>query len=224
MALKIAILASGSGTNAERIIRLCQSGKLHARVVLLLSNNPAAQALERASSLHIPVCALDHRCFPDRAGFDRIMIQKLQDSACELVVLAGYMRLLTAAFLNAFPNRVINIHPALLPSFPGTHGVADAIAYGVKISGASVHFVEEQMDSGPLIIQGAIPVMAGENPIALQSRIHALEYKIYPQAIQWIAQGRLRREGRQIYLVEDKEKRTVPVSDSLIWPPLEEYF
>lgn len=224
MALKIAILASGSGTNAEHIIRLCQCGKLDAQTVLLISNNPQAQALERAASLHIPVCALDHRSFSKRADFDRLMIQKLLDSACELVVLAGYMRLLTAEFLSLFSNRVINIHPALLPSFPGMRGAADAIAYGVKISGASVHFVEEEMDSGPLIIQGAIPVAAGESASDLQSRIHAIEYKIYPQAIQWIAQGRLRREGRQIYLKENMEKKALPASGALIWPPLEDDF
>lgn len=224
MSLKIAILASGSGTNAEHIIRLCQAEKLDASVVLLISNNPQANALERARSLHIPVCALDHKSFRNRADFDRLMVEKLQDAGCELVVLAGYMRLLTAEFLNSFSNHVINIHPALLPSFPGVHGAADAISYGVKISGASVHFVEEQMDSGPLIIQGAIPVLSGEKPSDLQSRIHAVEYKIYPQAIQWIAKGRLRRDGRQISLKEDSTKKAVTVSDCLIWPPLEEIF
>lgn len=224
MPLKIAILASGSGTNAARIISLCQSGKLKAQVVLLLSNRPEAKVLERAAALGVATCALDHLSFGSRLEFDLAMLEKLHESAAELVVLAGYMRLLTREFLRAFPDKVINIHPALLPAFPGVHGAQDAINYGVKISGASVHFVEEEMDRGPLIIQGAIPVLQGESAEELQNRIHDIEYKIYPQAIQWLAQKRIRREGRKIYLEAAPTKKLTPAENMLIWPPLEDDF
>lgn len=236
MPFKLAILASGSGTNAARIITLCKEGKIQAEPALLISNRPEAQALARAAALGVPVCAMDHKSCADRRSFDLAMVEKLRQADCRLVVLAGYMRLLTREFLEAFPGQVINIHPALLPSFPGTRGARDALAYGVKISGATAHYVEEEMDSGPVIIQAAVPVKTGESAEALQNRIHAAEYKIYPQAIQWIAQGRLRREGRQVFLTEPSpneggsspmEPRSLKAQfeeNILIWPPLEEDF
>lgn len=236
MPFKLAILASGSGTNAARIITLCKEGKIQAEAALLISNRPEAKALERAAALGVPVCAMDHKSGADRRAFDLSMVEKLRQADCDLIVLAGYMRLLTREFLDAFPGQVINIHPALLPSFPGTHGARDALGYGVKISGATAHYVEEEMDSGPVIIQAAVPVNAGESAEDLQNRIHAAEYKIYPQAIQWIAQGRLRREGRQVFLKERSADEDCPPSlkrqglksqyeeNILIWPPLEEDF
>lgn len=236
MPFKLAILASGSGTNAARIITLCKEGKIQAEAALLISNRPEAKALERAAALGVPVCAMDHNSSADRRAFDLSMVEKLRQADCNLIVLAGYMRLLTREFLDAFPGQVINIHPALLPSFPGTHGARDALGYGVRISGATAHYVEEEMDSGPVIIQAAVPVNAGESAEDLQNRIHAAEYKIYPQAIQWIAQGRLRREGRQVFLKERSANDDRPPSlkrqglkpqfeeNILIWPPLEEDF
>ncbi len=224
MALKIAIMASGSGTNADRIISLSQEGKLQVQVVLVISNCPDAPVLEKAKVLNIPVFGLDHREYGDRSRFDQKLIEKLLASECELVVLAGYMRLLTAEFLRSFPDRIINIHPALLPSFPGIHGARDAVEYGVKISGATVHYVEEEMDRGPVIIQAAIPVMAGESAAELQNRIHSMEYKIYPQAIQWIAQGRVFKKGRQVYLKGQNQKNKGQTGNYLVWPPLEEDF
>lgn len=222
MALKIAILASGSGTNAAKIISLCQNGKLQAEVCLVISNRPKAKVLERAKELDVPYLALDHEAFTDRLSFDKYLIRELQKVGCGLVVLAGYMRLLTSEFLKAFPYRVVNIHPALLPSFPGVHGASDALDYGVKISGATVHFVEEKMDAGPVIIQAALPVMAGESAEELQNRIHFMEYKIYPQAIQWISQGRLKIVGRQVFL-KDSVSKIASMENNLVWPPLEDF-
>lgn len=237
MSFKLAILASGSGTNAARIISLCKEGRIQAEAALLISDRPHAKALERAAALGVPVCALDRDNWADRLGFDLAMVEILRQAGCRLVVLAGYMRLLTREFLDAFPGQVINIHPALLPSFPGTRGARDALRYGVKISGATAHYVEEEMDSGPVIIQAAVPALAGESAEDLQNRIHAAEYKIYPQAIKWIVQGRLRREGRQVYLKEPPSdgggspalkiqglKKAGPEENILIWPPLEEDF
>lgn len=225
MSIKIAILASGSGTNAERIISLCKSRRLDAHVALVLSNRPGAGVLARANAANTPCRVIDHKLFHEREKYDSVLVENIQEAGCELVVLAGYMRLLTGSFLRAFPGKVINIHPALLPSFPGVHGAADATRYGVKISGASVHFVEEKMDSGPLIIQGAVPVNAGETPDELQRRIHAVEYRIYPQAIQWIAQNRIHIEGRQVFLSKNPQAKALPQLDScFIWPPMEEEY
>ena len=150
--------------------------------------------------------------------------EELLAAGVEYVVLAGYMRLLTSTFLQAFPGRVINIHPAILPSFPGAHGGPDAQAYGVKITGCTVHFVEELVDSGPVIIQAAVPANAGEELDDLMNRIHPLEHRIYPQALQWLAEGRLRVEGRQVFLAPADRKTVTPDGPWLVWPPLEEGF
>lgn len=224
MPLKIAILASGTGSNAQAIIDKTKAGLLDVDIRLVFSNRPGAQVLERAEKAGIPRKALDHKLFSDRLGYDLALAEILAETGCELVVLAGYMRLLSQAFLDAFNGNVINIHPALLPSFQGTHGAQDALKYGVKLSGASAHFVEERMDSGPLIIQGAVPVNAGESLENLQNRIHVMEHRIYPQAIQWIAEKRISLQGRNVILAPSPRKRIIPDGDWLVWPPLEEGF
>ena len=157
MALKIAILASGSGTNAQSMIDKAAQGVLDIDIRLIAGNRPGAKVFERAEKAGIPHVCIDHKAFADRESFDREMVAAIKASGAEYVVLAGYMRLLTSTFLQAFPGRVINIHPAILPSFPGAHGGPDAQAYGVKITGCTVHFVEELVDSGPVIIQAAVP-------------------------------------------------------------------
>ena len=156
MALKIAILASGSGTNAQSMIDKAAQGVLDIDIRLIAGNRPGAKVFERAEKAGIPHVCIDHKAFADRESFDREMVAAIKASGAEYVVLAGYMRLLTSTFLQAFPGRVINIHPAILPSFPGAHGGPDAQAYGVKITGCTVHFVEELVDSGPVIIQAAV--------------------------------------------------------------------
>ena len=224
MPLKIAILASGSGTNAQAMMDKAAAGVLDVDIRPVLSNRPGAGVLERARKAGVPRAVLDHAAFADRAAHEAAMVERIRESDAEFIVLAGYMRLLTPLFLGAFPGRVLNIHPALLPSFPGTHGGADALAYGVKLSGCSVHFVEEEMDGGPLIIQAAVPVTAGEPLEALMPRIHAMEHRIYPQALQWLAQGRLRVEGRQVHLAPAACETVRPDGDWFVWPPLERGF
>lgn len=224
MPLKIAILASGGGTNAQAMIDKAAAGILDVEIRLILSNRLGAGVLERARKAGLPHLALDHTRFPDREAYDRQLIAALRESGAELIVLAGYMRLLTSAFLEAFAGRVINIHPALLPSFPGVHGGADAQAYGVKISGCTVHFVEEKVDSGPVIIQAAVPVEGGEDLDSLMNRIHGLEHRIYPQALQWFAEGRVSTQGRQVLLAPGARRALKPDGHWLVWPPLEEGF
>ena len=179
--MNIAILLSGFGSNFQAIQDKIESGALKARVCLVASNKPEARGLERARAANLAVWAEPHQNYPDRESFDAALGDALEAAGAELVVLAGYMRLLSKNFLERFKGRVINIHPALLPSFPGVHGAADAVAYGVKISGVTVHFVEEIMDSGPVIIQAAVPCIPGESADDLQARIHKQEHRIYPR-------------------------------------------
>ncbi len=230
MSLNIAILASGSGTNAQAIFDKITSGQLQAKVSLVISNRPGAKVLERAQKLHIPTLELDHKAYPDRESFDRVLVKALQDCGAQLIVLAGYMRLLTPYFFTVFEGKVINMHPAILPSFKGAHGAADACAWGVKISGCTVHFVDEQMDHGAVIAQGALPVFTHEKPEDLQKRIQVLEHRLFPQVIQWIAEHRISVEGRQVIWKAKPEKSNpanVDISQEgayFIWPPLEEGF
>ncbi|MBQ3059502.1 MAG: phosphoribosylglycinamide formyltransferase [Desulfovibrio sp.] len=224
MSLKIAILASGSGTNAQAMMDKAAAGLLDVDIRLVCSNRPDAGVLDRARKAGLPHLALDHTLFAHRTDFDRKLENVLQGCGVEYVVLAGYMRLLSADFLQAFPGRVVNIHPAILPSFPGVHGGPDAQAYGVKLTGCTVHFVEEEMDSGPVIIQAAVPVNAGEELEELMSRIHTMEHRIYPQALQWLAQGRIHVDGRQVHLAPSARPAVTPDGPWLVWPPLEEGF
>lgn len=224
MPLKIAILASGSGTNAQAMLHKAAAGVLDVDIRLIVSNRPGAGVLERARKAGVPCVVLDHTEYPSREAHEAAVVEALKASGADYIVLAGYMRLLTPVFLEPFGGRVLNLHPALLPSFPGAHGGADALAYGVKLTGCSVHFVEEEMDAGPLIIQAAVPVIAGEPLDALMARIHQMEHRIYPQALQWLAQGRIRREGRQVYLAPGSAKTLRPDGDWFVWPPLEEGF
>ena len=224
MPLNIAILASGSGTNAQAMFDKAAAGVLDVNIRRVVCNRPGAKVIERAARVGVPCLTLDHTSFPDRESFDRSMAATLQDDGVELVVLAGYMRLLTPYFLEAFAGRVLNIHPALLPSFPGVHGGADAVAYGVKLSGCTVHFVEEKVDSGPVLIQAAVPVAAGEDVATLMQRIHVMEHRIYPQAVQWLAQGRVRVQDRRVFIAPAAVPRAPRDGDWLVWPPLETGF
>lgn len=224
MPLNIAILASGSGSNAQAIIDKAAAGVLDVNVCCIICNRPGAGVIERAARAGIACVVLDHKAYPNRESYDRAVVQHLQKYDARLVVLAGYMRLLSPVFLDAFSGRVINIHPALLPSFPGVHGGADALEYGVRISGCTVHFVEEKMDGGPVIIQAAVPVNPGEDVDDLMQRIHAMEHRIYPQAIQWLAQNRISVWGREVHVAPGSAVATVPDGQWLVYPPLEEGF
>lgn len=224
MSLKLALLASGSGTNVQSIIDKARAGILDASIGVVFCNRPGARVMERAKSAGIPCEALDHREYPDRAAFDRAVLEILSGYGCQAAALAGYMRIVTPAFIEFFGGRVLNIHPALLPSFPGVHGALDALDYGCRITGPTVHFVEQCMDSGPIIIQAAVPLNVEEDLEALRERIQIMERRIYPQALQWLAKDRLTIEGRRVFLAPGGGKRAPVNGDWLVWPPLEEGF
>ena len=224
--LDIAILASGNGSNAQRIFDMAAAGKLDVAIRLVISNRPDAKVVERARAAGLPVLALDHKNFAGREQFDAAMIDAIHAAGATHIVLAGYMRMLTAAFISTFRDRILNIHPSLLPSFAGLKGVDDATEYGVRISGCTVHFVDEIMDNGAIVIQAAIPHLTDETEDELLERTHIAEHRIYPQAIQWWSQGRLRIEGRHVRLLPPAGPLAlaVPPADTLIYPPLEEGF
>jgi len=226
MPLSLAVLVSGGGSNLQSIIDRIEDGALDAEIKIVLSNTPDAYGLERAARHGIEQLALDHRNYPTREAFDRRMVEVIREAGADAVAMAGFMRLVTPEFLQAFSGRVVNIHPALLPSFPGIHGQADANAYGVKISGCTVHFADEHMDHGPVIIQAAVPAFPGEEPDDLGSRILALEHRVYPQALQWLSQGRLRVEGRVVHLDPGNQERELAETGGLylVNPPLEAGF
>ena len=225
MSLPIAIVASGNGTNAQAMIDLMKAGVLDVDIRLIFCNRPGAPVLERARKAGVPSRMLDHTKFPDRASFDREMASIIKESGAELVVLAGYMRLLTDDFLKEFPHRVINIHPSILPGFGGSiHAGQEAVDYGVKLSGCTVHVVEMKVDSGPVIIQAAVPCNAGDSEDDLMTRVHRMEHRIYPQAVEWFAENRLRVEGRHVDL-DKADKPLAPMDgESFVWPPLEKGF
>ena len=162
MSLKLAVLASGSGTNFQAMVDAVRRGALDADIRLVICNRPGAKVIERAKAAGIICAVMDHKLWPSREAYDLAVADAILKSGADTVALAGYMRMLTAGFLNAFPHRVVNVHPALLPSFPGIHGAADAQAWGVKITGCTVHLVDEIMDHGEVIIQAAVPAIAGE--------------------------------------------------------------
>ena len=198
--LRVGILISGSGSNLQSIIDACEQQKIPAQVVCVVSNVAGAFGLERARRAGIAAYALPHQDYATRREFENAILAVLRDHDVELVCLAGFMRLLTPHFLAAYLGRVMNIHPALLPSFPGTHGQRDAHRYGVRFSGCTVHFVDEGTDSGPVIIQAVVPVYDEDTPEELAARILAQEHRIYPRAIQLYAEGRLELRGRRVHV------------------------
>ena len=224
MSLQLAIMASGDGSNAQAIIDAVERGSLDAEVRLVLSNKPQAGVLERARRAAVPCQCVDHTAYPDRESFDAALVAAIREAGADTVALAGYMRLVTPVFLRAFPGRVLNIHPSLLPAFSGMDGVAEALAWGVKLAGCTVHFVDEQVDHGSVIIQAAVPCLPDESRDALLERIHAVEHRIYPQALQWLAAGRIQLHNRHVHLVPATFADVATEPSCLIWPPLEEGF
>ena len=201
--INVAVLASGSGTNLEAIARAIEDGELPAKIVLVLSDNPGAFALERARTRGIPTRVVLLSDYPDRPSYDREIVQALEEARADLVALAGYMKLAGPELVRAFSGRIMNIHPALLPSFPGTHGARDALEHGVKVSGVTVHFVDEGLDTGPIIVQEAVPVEEGDDEETLHNRIHQAEYRQYPKAIRLFAEGRLEIDGRTVRVIPE---------------------
>jgi phosphoribosylglycinamide formyltransferase-1 len=192
------VLVSGAGTNLQAIIARIAARRLDCTIRLVVSNRPTAGGLLHAERAGIPTRVIEHRGFAQREDFDRAVVAALREAGVELVVLAGFDRLISPVFIEAFPLRIMNIHPALLPSFKGLHAQREALEYGVKIAGATVHFVDEHTDHGPIIAQGAVPVRADDTAETLRDRILAVEHEIYPAAIQLYAEGRLVVEGRRV--------------------------
>ncbi len=215
--LRIAVLISGSGTNLQAIIDAIESGKLDARIELVLSNRAEAYGLVRAKNHGLLTEVLDHKKFASREAFDEAVVALLRARDVELVILAGFMRLLSPVFVKAFSNRIMNIHPALLPSFPGLHVQKRAVEHGVRFSGCTVHFVNEECDEGPIIIQAVVPVFPDDTEESLAARILEQEHRIYPRAIQLYSEGRLRVDGRRV-LVNGLTKEA---SQVLCQPPIE---
>lgn len=209
--LRIGALASGGGTNLQAIIDRCQNGMLAAEIVLVITNNPDAGALERAQKAGIATLCIDHRNYSSREQFDRTVVGALQEAKVDLVILAGFMRIISEIFVEAFPNRIMNIHPALLPAFPGLHVQRKALEYGVRFSGCTVHFVDTGTDTGPIIIQAVVPVLDSDTEATLSARILEQEHKIYPRAIQLFAENRLRVEGRRVCIVPPDDHLPLPV-------------
>ena len=202
--LKLAVLASGGGTNLQSIIDQCQHGLVDAEIGLVISNNPSAGALVREEQAGIDSVCINHRNFDNREDFDQAVVATLQEAGTELVVLAGFMRIISAVFLQAFPERIINIHPALLPAFPGLHVQQQALDYGAKFSGCTVHIVDGGVDTGPIIAQAVVPIFSDDSEETLAARILEQEHKIYPQVIQWFAEARVKINGRLVQITNGK--------------------
>jgi phosphoribosylglycinamide formyltransferase-1 len=214
--VKLGVLVSGSGSNFQSIIDHIEKGLLDAEIRMMISNNPEAYALVRARKHGIPYTVLEHRDFVTREDFDRKMIEVFNMSGVELVVMAGFMRILSPLFLNAFPMKIMNIHPAILPSFPGIHAQKRAFDYGVKFSGCSVHFADEGVDTGPIIIQAIVPVYDQDTDEILAQRILKEEHRIYPKAIQLYAEGKLEVVGRKVRVKDHRQTDPNPLHN----PPL----
>ncbi|MDO8433789.1 MAG: phosphoribosylglycinamide formyltransferase [Candidatus Binatus sp.] len=216
--VKLGVMISGSGTNLQAIIDAILRGDLKAEIRLVISNRADAQGLERARRHGIQTQVIEHRKFPTREDFDRAVLATLNQRSVELVICAGFMRLFSAVMLDAFPGRIMNIHPGLSPAFPGIHAQRDALELGVKIAGCTVFFVTAGVDVGPIILQAAVPVLPGDDESRLAARILQQEHRILPHAIRLFQQGRLEIEGRRV-IVKGEPGGTHP--PPLINPPID---
>lgn len=212
--LILGVLASGRGSNFQSIIDHIENHYLPARIAVLITDNPNAYAIERAKRHNIETIILKPKDFPDKDSYYSRIADELEQRGVELVILAGFMRVVGKRLIDRFKNRIMNIHPALLPSFPGLHGQKQAVDYGVKLSGCTVHFVDEGMDTGPIIIQSAVPVYDDDTEETLSERILKQEHRIFPYAIKLYSEGRLKVEGRKV-IIDAERKDSV-----IINPPI----
>lgn len=204
--LRVGVLASGRGSNLQSILDACARPDFPARVVVVISDRERAAALDRARAAGIEALWLNPKDFEDREAFDRALVSELEARAVGLVCQAGFMRILSPAYVRAFAGRALNVHPSLLPAFPGLHAQRQALAHGVKVAGATVHFVEEGVDSGPIVLQAAVPVEPDDTEDTLAARILVQEHRIYPEAIRLFAEDRLKIDGRRVTVTGEAQR------------------
>jgi phosphoribosylglycinamide formyltransferase 1 len=200
-AAPVAVLVSGSGTNLQSLLDAAADPGYPARIAVVVSNVPGVKALERATLAGVPTRVVPHQGYADRTAYDRALVEAIAPFGCAIACLAGFMRLLGPTFLRAFPGGVLNVHPALLPSFPGLHSHRQALEHGVKVTGCTVHLVDEGTDTGPIVAQAALPVLEDDTEESLQTRIQEQEHRLFPLALGLLASGRLKVEGRRVRVV-----------------------
>jgi phosphoribosylglycinamide formyltransferase-1 len=202
---RLGVLVSGNGSNLQALIDACAGPEYPVQIAAVIASNASARALRRAEDAQLPAFVVEPQAFPTREYFEQSLLLTLEKQRVQLVCLAGFMRILGPTFLRSFPGQVLNIHPALLPAFPGLHAVRQALAHGVKIAGCTVHFVDQGTDTGPIIVQAAVPVLPGDDEASLAARILAEEHRIYPLAVRWVAQGAVSLQGRVVQLRGEPE-------------------
>lgn len=204
--MRLAVLVSGSGSNLLALLEAERAGALApGQIAVVVSNRPGVLALERAAAFGKPAQVVDHRAFSNRQDFERELLRVLDEHHVEAVILAGFMRVLTATFTERYPQRILNTHPSLLPAFPGAHAPADALAHGAKISGVTVHFVDATLDGGPIIAQRAVPVEDDDDATSLHRRIQSVEHRLLPEVVAQLARGQLVCEGRKVQVKRDAQ-------------------
>jgi len=208
---RLGVLISGRGSNLKAILDNIASGSLDAEVAIVFSNRGKAKGLEIAKQAGVPTAVLSHRAFPDRESYDAAIVERLREHKADVVCLAGFMRIVSPVLLNAFPDRVLNIHPSLLPAFKGLDAPCQALDYGVRIAGCTVHFADETLDTGPVLLQAAIPVRDEDTHESLTTRILTLEHRIYSKAIGLLLDGGIRRQGRRVLLSEAAERAAAEI-------------
>ncbi|MBF0533060.1 MAG: phosphoribosylglycinamide formyltransferase [Candidatus Omnitrophica bacterium] len=199
--MKFAVFASGNGSNFQAIDAAVKNGQIKAELALLFSNNRKAYALQRAQDAGVPTLELVPKEYANPQSFERDLVIYLKEHAIDFIVLAGYMRILTPYFVREFPGKILNIHPSLLPSFKGMNGIKDAFTYGVKTTGVTIHFVDEKMDHGPIILQESLAIREEDTLETLEVRVHELEHQLYPQAIALFSEGKLKIKGRKVHII-----------------------
>ncbi|MFC6332713.1 phosphoribosylglycinamide formyltransferase [Paenibacillus septentrionalis] len=200
MSLRIAVFASGNGSNFQAIADAVQAGKLDVSIELLVCDKPQAPVVARAERAGVEAFVFKPKDYASREAYEQEILQKLRDKQVDLVVLAGYMRIITSVLVEPYEGKMINIHPSMLPSFPGVNAIGQALQYGVKVTGVTVHFVDGGLDSGPIIAQRAVDILPGDTEESVAARIHAVEQELYPQVIEWIAAGKVSIEGRHVVI------------------------
>ncbi|HQP10259.1 MAG TPA: phosphoribosylglycinamide formyltransferase [Candidatus Omnitrophota bacterium] len=204
--MKFAVFASGNGSNLQAIIDAVKAGEIKAELALVFSDNRKALALKRAKEAGIPTLVLVRKDYATPQSYERDITIQLKGMGIDFIVLAGYMRILTPFFIKQYPSQIMNVHPSLLPSFKGAHGIKDAFTYGVKVTGVTIHLVDEKMDHGPIILQDSFRVAENETLESLEERIHQLEHRLYPRAVALYVDGRLKVSGRRVKILERPTK------------------